>query len=63
MELKRKNGGLMDWMKWRLTIQNKACLVLMCNEVCLGDLLVSEVKCQKVFNVIFFLVKTSAGSK
>lgn len=34
----RQFNGLDDNMKWRLTTQNKLCLVLMFNEVCLGDL-------------------------
>lgn len=46
-------NGLDDNIKWRLTIQNNLCLVLMFNEVCLGDFKVSEVRCQRVFDMIF----------
>lgn len=53
-------NGLDDNIKWRLTTQNNLCLVLMFNEVCLGDFQVSEVRRQRVFDMIFFLVKPSA---
>lgn len=52
-----------DNMKWRLTIQNESCLVLMFNEVCLGDLRVSEVKRQRVFNVKFLYGETQSFFK
>lgn len=47
-------NGLDDNIKWRLTTQNNLCLVLMFNEVCLGDFQVSEVRRQRVFDMIFF---------
>lgn len=37
-------NGLNDNIKWRLTIQNKTCLILMFNEVCSGNLQVSKVQ-------------------
>lgn len=37
-------------------MQNNLHLVLMFNEVCLGDLQVSEVRCQRVFYVILFVI-------